>query len=104
MKRKIPADRKSGECRFQQGGREMDDRAKINVQLRNATEAELTQRIKEHKQRVDTIKRGVRLNHALPTLPLDFLAIGDSWFDYPLNGNDVSFYSTDIVEQLTHLG
>ena len=29
------------------------------------------------------------------------LAHGDSWFDYPLNGNDISFDGlTDIIRQL----
>jgi hypothetical protein len=36
--------------------------------------------------------------------PLDFLAIGDSWFDYPLNGNAPSFGSTAIIAQLTQVG
>jgi hypothetical protein len=86
----------------------VDDRAKIYVQLQNAIEAEITERTKEHRRRVVAIKRGIEhkraLNLALPKVPLDFLAIGDSWFDYPLNGNDISFYNTAIVEQLRHLG
>jgi hypothetical protein len=30
---------------------------------------------------------------------LDFLAIGDSWFEYPLSGNGPSFENTAIVAQ-----
>jgi hypothetical protein len=35
----------------------------------------------------------------LPKVPLDFLAIGDSWFEYPLDGNGPSFDNTAIVAQ-----
>lgn len=43
-------------------------------------------------------------NKAATQQPLDFLVIGDSWFDYPLNGNAPSFGSTAIIAQLTQLG
>jgi hypothetical protein len=36
--------------------------------------------------------------------PLVMLANGDSWFDYPLDGNVISLNNTDIVEQLKHMG
>jgi hypothetical protein len=32
------------------------------------------------------------------------LAQGDSWFDYPLSGNNLSLQSTDIIAQLTSMG
>ena len=35
---------------------------------------------------------------------MDFLAIGDSWFDYPLDGNDPSLSNTAIAAQLTQIG
>lgn len=39
-----------------------------------------------------------------PTEPLAILAHGDSWFDYPLSGNDLSLGNTDIIAQLSVLG
>jgi hypothetical protein len=45
------------------------------------------------------------LAQQLSDQPLDFLlAIGDSWFDYPLNGDTVSFSNTDIRAQLQNIG
>jgi len=86
----------------------VDDRLDLDIQQRDAVEAELARRALAHKRRVARLKRGARLrtqaNKAPAQQPLDFLAIGDSWFDYPLNGNDPSFASTDIITQLKQLG
>jgi hypothetical protein len=86
----------------------VDNRIDLNIQQREAVEAELDKRTLAHKRRVDRLKRGVRLraeaSKPAAHQPLDFLAIGDSWFDYPLNGNDPSFGNTDIIAQLTQLG
>jgi hypothetical protein len=90
----------------------MDNRAQINIQQRDAVEAEIAKRTKAHKRRVNQVKSvGKHQPRALnqtanqaTASPLDFLAIGDSWFDYPLNGNDVSFSTTDIIAQLPSLG
>jgi hypothetical protein len=41
---------------------------------------------------------------APPSSPLVLLAHGDSWFDYPLNGDSVSLSRTDIVAQLENMG
>jgi hypothetical protein len=86
----------------------VDNRLDLNIQQREAVEAELDRRTLAHKRRVNRLKRGARLraeaNRATTQQPLDFLAIGDSWFDYPLNGNDPSFGNTAIVAQLTQLG
>jgi hypothetical protein len=32
------------------------------------------------------------------------LAHGDSWFDYPLDGNNISFGDTDVIAQLRTMG
>jgi hypothetical protein len=62
-------------------------------------------RIRDHRLRVDRIKRNAqrRKVHALkPRLSkLDFLAIGDSWFEYPLDDNGVFWpgYNAAIVAQ-----
>jgi hypothetical protein len=86
----------------------VDERLDLDIQQRDAVEAELARRTLAHKRRVARLKRGARIrsqtNKAAAQQPLDFLAIGDSWFDYPLNGNDPSFGSTAIIAQLTQLG
>jgi hypothetical protein len=86
----------------------VDERLDLDIQQRDAVEAELARRTLAHKRRVARLKRGARMrsqtNKAAAQQPLDFLAIGDSWFDYPLNGNDPSFGSTAIIAQLTQLG
>ena len=86
----------------------MDDRLDLDLQRREAIQSELARRTLAHKRRVARLKRGAQLraraNKAPAQQPLDFLAIGDSWFDYPLNGNSPSFGSTAIIAQLTQLG
>jgi len=39
-----------------------------------------------------------------PPSPLVMLAHGDSWFDYPLDGNGLSLSNTDVVAQLESMG
>jgi hypothetical protein len=93
----------------------MDARIQLTIQQRQAIDDELTKRTLAHKRRVERLKRGRRLKskakpstEAAPAAAqqsLDLLAIGDSWFDYPLNGNDVSFSGdTDIIAQLQQTG
>jgi hypothetical protein len=94
----------------------MDDRIDLTIQQREAVEAELDRRTLAHKRRVGRIKRGAQLRAQRRTkakkpkaappqaAQLDFLAIGDSWFDYPLNGNDISLTNTAIAAQLTQIG
>lgn len=36
--------------------------------------------------------------------PLVVLAIGDSWFDYPLTGNGLPLVDTDVIAQLRRIG
>jgi hypothetical protein len=35
-----------------------------------------------------------------PSVPLVMLAHGDSWFDYPLDGNSIGLSHTDIMPLL----
>jgi hypothetical protein len=65
----------------------------INVQLDRAR----TSRINRSRVR----RRDRR--HQLASLPLDFLAIGDSWFEYPIYDNGPIPGETGIVAQ-TQLG
>lgn len=94
----------------------MDNRIDLTVQQREAVEAELAKRTLAHKRRVGRIKRGVQLRaqrRAKAKKPkvgqqqatqLDFLAVGDSWFDYPLDGNGPSLTNTAIAAQLAQIG
>jgi hypothetical protein len=95
----------------------MDDRIDLTIQQREAIEAELDRRTLAHKRRVARTRRGAQLRaqrRAKAKKPkaatqaqatqLDFLAIGDSWFDYPLNGNDISLTNTAIAAQLAQIG
>ncbi|MGA7195617.1 MAG: SGNH/GDSL hydrolase family protein [Roseiarcus sp.] len=95
----------------------MDNRIDLTLQQRQAVEAELAKRTLAHKRRVGRIRRGAQLRaqrRAKAKKPkvsapqqatqLDFLAIGDSWFDYPLDGNDPSLTNTAIAAQLAHIG
>src|SRR5271165_3992902 len=86
----------------------MDDRADLAQQQREAIAAELQKRTLAHKRRVERLGHGRRLRaqaqKASGAGQLDFLAIGDSWFDYPLSGNDPSLSNTAIAAQLTQIG
>jgi hypothetical protein len=65
------------------------DRLQLEKQLRDARKAEVEQRQIAHKLGVQRNRSGTArrtLRGAAPrALPLDLLAVGDSWFDYPLN-------------------
>jgi hypothetical protein len=85
----------------------MDERLDLNLQQREAVEAEMARRAVAHRRRVSRLKHGARMraeSNKSAALPLDFLAVGDSWFDYPLNGNEPSFVNTAIIAQLTQIG
>jgi hypothetical protein len=77
-------------------------------QKRDAIDAEIAERIKVHQAKIGRLKAAsASLTAAgaqgLPT-PLVMLAHGDSWFDYPLFGNSLSFQDTDIIAQLRGMG
>lgn len=86
----------------------MDERADLAQQQREAIEAEMVKRTLAHERRVARLRSGrtlrARTKKAAAAPTKDFLAIGDSWFDYPLSGNDPSFANTAIAAQLTQLG
>jgi hypothetical protein len=79
----------------------------LRQQMRAAIDAELDERIKRHQA---TIAR-LRIAHTAmaaagrqATQPLVMLAQGDSWFDYPLNGNSLALSGTDIIAELETMG
>ena len=84
----------------------------INARSRQDTEAEFARRTIEHRAIVARIKAqhrhrtGQKLEEKLEDLPLplDLLAIGDSWFDYPVGDAGFPDTNQDIVAQLKSLG
>ena len=80
----------------------------LRQQLGDAITAEITDRIRQHQTtiaRLKTAQAGMATAGKAPVAePLVLLAQGDSWFDYPLNGNALSLVSTDIIAQLQGMG
>jgi len=76
-------------------------------QMRDAIDAEIAERIKVHQARIARLKAAAASLQAVGAqapAPLVMLAHGDSWFDYPLSGNGLSFQDTDIIAQLRGMG
>jgi hypothetical protein len=65
----------------------------FNQRYRAAVQDEIAIRVKQHQAAVAALG-------AAPTAPLVMLAMGDSWFDYPLDGDAIAASSTDIIAQL----
>jgi hypothetical protein len=84
------------------------ERSKLKAQLQQEIEEEFAKRTNEHRARVHAInaRRRYREAHKLKAakVPLDFLAMGDSWFDYPLNDWGVPWTNQAIVAQLQTIG
>jgi hypothetical protein len=76
--------------------------------IKKSIDSDIASRTRAHQARVALLKAGRFQPSGQPDLraaaPLVLLAHGDSWFDYPLNGNDLSFSSTDIIVQLQTMG
>lgn len=74
------------------------DRLLFERQVRDAQKQaineELDQRIRDHTREVERAQRVQRFQKGAKR-PLDFLAIGDSWYDYPLDDN-LLFYPWDF--------
>jgi hypothetical protein len=64
------------------------DRFQLEMQLREARTAEIEARISAHNVNVQRTRSGNQRRSArglaAPITPLDLLAVGDSWFEYPL--------------------
>ena len=81
----------------------MDERRRSDLksQLQQQVEDEFAKRTNEHRAKVHAInaRRRSRQSRKLKAtaLPLDLLAIGDSWYDYPLNDFGVPWTNQDIV-------
>jgi hypothetical protein len=93
----------------------MDKRTQLYTQLLESSKQQREQNISEHKRRNSRIKhalvkrkelRATRKETPVPNIPLDFLPIGDSWFEYPLYNEVISFQNNAIVapSQLGSMG
>jgi len=93
----------------------MNKRDQIYTQLLEESKQRREENISAHKLRSDRIKSSFAHRQSLlqdnkqtpvPQIPLDFLAIGDSWFEYPLLNEIISFQNCAIVapSQLGSMG
>ena len=93
----------------------MDKRTRLYTQLLESSKQQRDQNVSEHKLRTARMKRALvsrrelqatRKETPIPKVQLDFLAIGDSWFEYPLYNEVVSFQNNAIVapSQLGSMG
>jgi hypothetical protein len=74
------------------------------TEIKASIDSDIAARTSAHKARIAALKIQSRgLVAAQP--PLTMLAHGDSWFDYPLHGNDpLPLGNTDIIAQLGNMG
>lgn len=75
--------------------------ARLQAALRRSIERDIAARIEAHQREVAHIRASVR-SRGQP--PLMLLTHGDSWFNYPLNGNSFALTDTDIIAHLTSMG
>lgn len=80
----------------------------LKQQLQQAIQAEIATRTQQHQAQIAALKSPAAnqlASHAARAgEPLALLAHGDSWFDYPLDGNALSLHSTDVIAQLQTMG
>jgi hypothetical protein len=80
----------------------------IRQQLRDSIRSEIDERTRSHQAKIAALRAPhaavSALDKSVSASPLVMLAHGDSWFDYPLDGNDLSLDSTDIIAQLESMG
>lgn len=80
----------------------------LRQELQESIRSEIAERTARHQARVAALKMATARPRASGIAamvePLVMLAHGDSWFDYPLNGNSISLSPTDIVAQLESMG
>jgi len=81
----------------------MDSKATVYNKLIETSKAQIDENVRSHKLRAARIQSGIErrlsLQLSTPKVPLDFYAIGDSWFEYPLWGNGPFLYASGIVEK-----
>jgi hypothetical protein len=86
----------------------MDQKLLLRQQMRQEMDDEIVQRTIIHQAKVARLRAAAQSRKAMgaqaPSVPLVMLAHGDSWFDYPLDGNSIGLSHTDIIAQLPLLG
>jgi hypothetical protein len=86
----------------------MDNSIVQQQQLRDSINEEIARRARIHQRNIARAKAAIahrsRIGAKPIPRPLALLAHGDSWFDYPLSGNNPSPYRTDIEAQLEGMG
>jgi hypothetical protein len=88
----------------------MDQTLALYQQLRESMSQQIADRTTAHQAKIATLKTAVASRMAAgapaPSASLVMLAHGDSWFDYPLSGNNPSIIPshTDITVQLQSMG
>ena len=87
----------------------MVDRITLQSALQASVDQEIVDRTQAHQERVARLlsaQRTLAANGVTgPQMPLSLLAIGDSWFDYPLDGNSISgMGNTDVIAHLSVAG
>jgi hypothetical protein len=82
----------------------LPEAARLQASLRESIERDIAERIEAHQREVALVKANLRRDGQQP--PLMLLAHGDSWFNYPLNGNSVELppRDTDIIAHLEKMG
>lgn len=80
----------------------MIDDLTIFAKAQQQIEQDIDDRIKEHRAKVTNFEKNARVAGARSQLPYTAVAVGDSWFDYPLF-NDIAGGNMDVIAQLEHL-
>ncbi len=79
----------------------------LRRQMRDAVDSEIADRVARHQStiaRLKSARSAITAAGIQVAKPLVMLAQGDSWFDYPLNGNSLTLSDTDIIAQLQGMG
>lgn len=80
----------------------------LRQQLRDSIKSDIAERTRIHQSKIAALKTAragpLIAGAAAPSAPLVMLAHGDSWFDYPLSGNEISLSDTDVIAQLESMG
>lgn len=81
----------------------------ISAQIKTTIADDIAQRKKQHQATIARLRAAEAhartFREAIPLkTPLVMLALGDLWFDYPLDGNSLTIGTTDIIAQLQTMG
>jgi hypothetical protein len=86
----------------------MDEKLLLRQRMRQEMDDEIVQRTRIHQAKIARLRVAAQSRRTLgakaPSVPLVMLAHGDSWFDYPLDGNSISLPHTDMIAQLEFVG